>query len=375
MAQPSNLQIQKRRTDDIPAQPATPEGVEDRPETSGILAELICGLTVGVDVGFGVTKAVTHTGRMIMIPSVYGPAREFAFQAEKIAEKYPGCQLADDDGTWFMGHLALSQIPTDQIIRLRARSSNEFGNNFRLRMFKAALAALLPGLKGDVIHIRVATGLPVSHMPDAATLKQAVLGQHHIKTDQTQFIANVTEVMVMPQPYRTIYNMMLNPDGSLNAAYTSKKTGVIDIGEYSIDWAVDADGEYIAAESGSIEAGVYTVKQRISDMLEKRYGQKFSAKEVEHVLLNKWLRISGEVVRFDSEVDQYIDDLQTSVLAKTGELWKEARSNDVIWVAGGGTPLIYTPLVATYKQTKGAPAPQISNAQGYCKYALFVMTK
>jgi hypothetical protein len=38
-------------------------------------------------------------------------------------------------------------------------------------------------------------------MRDAAELKEALLGQHLIQTDACEVIANVTEVMVMPQPY------------------------------------------------------------------------------------------------------------------------------------------------------------------------------
>ena len=48
-------------------------------------------------------------------------------------------------------------------------------------------------------------GLPVDHMRDAADLKAALTGQHLIKTDTAEIIANVDEVMVMPQPYGTIY--------------------------------------------------------------------------------------------------------------------------------------------------------------------------
>ena len=41
-------------------------------------------------------------------------------------------------------------------------------------------------------------------MRDAAELKKSLLGTHLIKTDAAEVIANVTEVMVMPQPYGTI---------------------------------------------------------------------------------------------------------------------------------------------------------------------------
>ncbi len=42
------------------------------------------------------------------------------------------------------------------------------------------------------------------HMRDADELKEALHGQHLIQTDACEVIANVTEVMVMPQAYGAI---------------------------------------------------------------------------------------------------------------------------------------------------------------------------
>jgi plasmid segregation protein ParM len=345
---------------DMPVQPAP-----------SALAELICAATVGVDVGFGSTKAVLHTGKSVVFRSVFGPASEFDFQEEKISHKYPGDQITDDEGDWFVGDLAISQIPPDQVIRLQARSNNDFGHGIRVRFFKVALGKLLPNLNGDVIHLTVATGLPVAHMADAAALKSAIIGRHRIKTDQTDFVANVTDCIVMPQPYGTIYRMMYLPDGTLNPADTKKRKAVIDIGEYTIDYAVDDDGEYVAAESGSLEAGVHTVKEVIRKHLTKQYGQPFTDKEVEHILLNKWLRISGDVIRFDTVVDDAINSLQTTTTAKAGQLWKAARRMDVIAVSGGGTPLIADPIKKAYAQSEKVENPQTANAEGYLRYALW----
>ncbi len=163
-------------------------------------------LTLGLDIGYGVVKAVTDE-TMITLPSVMGHAREIKFQNDEIAQRHPGDQIVDDEGTWFVGDLALSQLPPGELLRLRGRTVNEatMGNAFRLRLAKVAIAKLLAGQWGrEVVHMRIATGLPVDHMHDAADLKQALCGQHLIQTDVAEIIANVAEVMVMPQPYGTI---------------------------------------------------------------------------------------------------------------------------------------------------------------------------
>lgn len=42
-------------------------------------------------------------------------------------------------------------------------------------------------------------GLPIDHMRDAAELRASLIRKHHIKTGTAELIANVTEVLVMPQ--------------------------------------------------------------------------------------------------------------------------------------------------------------------------------
>src|SRR5690606_39593788 len=64
------------------------------------------------------------------------------FRSEALAAKYPGDQLTDEDGsTWFVGDLALAQLPPGELLRLRGRTANEktMGNTFRLRLAKAAI--------------------------------------------------------------------------------------------------------------------------------------------------------------------------------------------------------------------------------------------
>ncbi|MBK8027033.1 MAG: hypothetical protein IPK19_38010 [Chloroflexi bacterium] len=135
-------------------------------------------LTIGLDIGYGITKAVT-TDQVLTFPSVLGHAREIKFQQDEIAQRHPGDQIRDDDGLWFAGDLALSQLPPGELLRLRGRTADEatMGNAFRLRLAKVAIGKLLAGAwNRDVLHLRIATGLPVDHMRDAPDLKAACSG-------------------------------------------------------------------------------------------------------------------------------------------------------------------------------------------------------
>ncbi|MBK8026990.1 MAG: hypothetical protein IPK19_37795 [Chloroflexi bacterium] len=182
-----------------------------------------------------------------MFPSVLGHAREIKFQQEDIAERHPGDHLKDDDGVWFVGDLALAQLPQGEVLRLRGRTANEatMGNAFRLRLAKVAIGKLVAGMwNRDVLHIRIATGLPVDHMHDAAGLKETLLGQHVIRTDTAELVANVCEVMVMPQGYGSILFHEPDESGEINRQHVYRRTGVCDISTYTVDLALDDEGGY-----------------------------------------------------------------------------------------------------------------------------------
>ena len=328
--------------------------------------------TVGLDIGYGVTKALTDTAS-VLFPSVWGHAREIKFQAANLSEKYPGEQLTDDDGDWFIGDLALSQLPVAEQLRLRGRTAHHDsqGNLLRLRLAKAALGKLQPGRRHDVLHLRLSSGLPVDHMRNAAALKEALLGQHHIQTDACDFVVNVTEVYVMPQPYGSIYANTLTPTGEINTRSDFIRTGVVDVGTYTVDLALDDCGEFIDSASGSVEGGVHTAQERIAALLESEYGEKLDYRAIEQVLRTGRLRSFGKVSDFSREVDEALEPLRSATLNLMRERWQTGRGIDVIYLSGGGAVLVEQIVKAEYPQARLIEDAQLANARGYLNYAVF----
>jgi hypothetical protein len=140
-------------------------------------------VTMGLDIGYGVVKALT-ADQVVMFPSVTGHAREIKFQQEDLTHRHPGDQIKDDEGDWFVGDLALAQLPPGELLQLRGRTANEstMGNAFRLRLAKVAIGKVMQGMwNRDIVHIRIATGLPTDHMRDAPELKASLIGKHLFK--------------------------------------------------------------------------------------------------------------------------------------------------------------------------------------------------
>ncbi len=332
---------------------------------------------VGVDIGYGVVKTVTVDLAPVLFPSIWGYARELKFQAGETAAKYPGDQLTDEDGDWFIGNLALSQLPAGQQLKLRGRTADEsaLGNIARLRLLKAALGKMFPNQRnGDVLHFQVATGLPVDHMRGSDDMKAGFIGQHVIHTDTTHFIANITDVRVMPQPYGTIYRNMLTDDGSLNKCHSYTRTGVVDAGTYTIDLALDDDGEYIDDLSGSVESGVFVMQQEIARAYERDFNQKPTYREIETIIRSRCVTAFGDRVDYSAVVESGREMLRDATLGLMAEKWSTGVNVDVIYVAGGGAALIFDDIRRVYRQAQLVQDYQLSNAQGYLNYALWTST-
>ena len=247
------------------------------------------------------------------------------------------------------------------------------GNACGLRLAKVGVGKLGEGGGGrDVVHLRLAVGLPVDHMRDADELRETLRGQHLIQTDVSEAIANVTDVIVMPQPYGGIYSQMLTPVGELNVHHTYMRTGVVDVGTYTVDIALDDDGEFISSESGSVEGGVYTAQERISAMLERDYREKMPYKIVEQVLRSGIFTASGKPMDYSEEVEDALAPLRSATLGLMSEKWQRGTTVDVIYLSGGGAELVYEQVVEAYPQTKLVAHAQMANARGYLYYANFI---
>lgn len=333
-------------------------------------------INVGVDAGYGATKAVMAGAAPVIFPSVYGYAVNIAYQADEIAKRYPGDQISDDGRDWFVGGLAMSQLREGELMRLRGRSStaDDVGVEARLRLIKAALGKLLGAMvtNGDMVSIRLATGLPVAHMRTAATtaLKKALIGTHPIRTDIANFVACITEVMVMPQPTGALYSQLIDANGAINKAHIAKRTGVIDVGTYTIDNALDDDGEFLGQYSDSITGGVYVVQQRIADLLTEEMGDTPEYWMIEQVLRTGKTRIRGVERDFSKQVRQFCEALDEATLNLSTRLWGAGADIDTIYLVGGGGPLVVQRVQEIYPQAALVDDPQNAIARGYRNYAM-----
>ncbi len=333
-------------------------------------------LVVGFDSGYGAVKAVYEDQRVIF-PSVAASTHHINFAADEISARYPGEQLTDSEGDWWVGNYALKQAPINERIMLQGRTNNNdaFGMSFRKRMLYAALAKLFPFQNGDVVHIYLATGLPVSDMQDAALMKETFIGRFPIRTNNANFIANIVDCAVMPQPYGTIYSQTMLPNGEQNPYYTHSKTAVFDVGTYTVDCAVDVEGEFIDHESDSAKVGVYTAQQRLRQIIESDYRDDIPLPMIDQTLRTGYFPAPDGPHDYRDDVQEALKPLRDGTLSLMNRLWKTGLTLGAIFGAGGGAPLVESIVKQSYPRAMCVKDPQTANAEGYRNYGMSVVSE
>jgi hypothetical protein len=160
----------------------------------------------------------------------------------------------------------------------------------------------------------------------------------------------------------------------MDDTHAVSRAAVVDIGRFTIDCAVDDDGDFIDAESGSQESGVFTAQERISAAFEQRYGVKPTHQQIETMLRTGSLLIAGEPADFTEEVANALKPMIVATMSLMGRLWDKALDIHRIYITGGGAVFVANAIRSQYKQAVLVSNPQMSNAVGYRNYARFVLS-
>ena len=336
----------------------------------------------GFDAGYGRTK-LAGTGReTVDFPSVWAVGREPRFASSDYTEKYPGDQVWEDESHWFVGDLALAQ--SSQLLTLRGQSANEsaIGHQHRLRLFKAAMGKMFAGMTGgDVIHVRLASGLPVNHMSQTAVaaMKEAFIGKHHVKTDTADIVVNVLDTMaVMPQPMGAVYQAYLCPDGQISPAFPFRDVAVIDVGTYTTDFVRSVELEYIDDLSGTIEVGGSKMFEEFSRLFRHQYGSTPSLAWIQSAVELGNVVIGGQYVNLRGMIAQAYLPVIQAVQLEAQALWGSGLEIERVLLVGGHAKGVRKAIEELYPVPKGgvdrvqmSNLPITANAVGYLQYLEF----
>jgi plasmid segregation protein ParM len=327
---------------------------------------------VGVDIGFGFTKATNGKDTMVF-KSIFGEATDIQFREQLLSaagpEEYLHVEL--DGEAFFVGELAERQSH----VRSFTLDQNQFITNFAKIMAMAALSRLASA-NDDV---NLVTGLPVSfYRRHREELSGLLLGDHSLVTldsngARTVMPVTVGQVRVIPQPFGTLFNLMLGETAVLSdKRYVQEKIGVVDVGFRTTDFTISDKTKYSGRGSGSSESGIARAFAMIAAKLQEKTGVDVEIYRMYDAVARGSIKIRGKTIDLRQLTEAAFSKLASAIATEVDRLWVDDWDIDLIVVTGGGgavlAPYLQPLLSGEVLALDPTADSRLNNVRGYWKY-------
>lgn len=175
-----------------------------------------------------------------------------------------------------------------------------------------------------------------------------------------------SQVVVLPQPMAAFYNYILNANGgaSQNLKFDDRWY-VVDVGYYTTDFGCSDHTVWAAGGQDSVQ-GTYTAAIALKREVAAQYGIDISVRDAETALRTGSIRDQGEVIDLGPIVATVIEPLARSIIDSATQIWGTAnvRSAAGIYVAGGGSSLVFDKVKETWRHAVCAENARFAVAEG-----------
>ncbi|MCP4020352.1 MAG: ParM/StbA family protein, partial [Desulfobacteraceae bacterium] len=192
---------------------------------------------VGIDVGFGFTKAYNGTNSVIF-KSLIGDAADIQFQSAMSDESSTSnLHITLEDKSYFLGSYAELQSNIREFTLDQDKLLTDF-----VKILAVSAAGICTDTSGP---INVVSGLPVGYMKrDSKKLREMVKGVHEVifhnqKGEKIPRRVHIEKVHIIPQPIGSIFNLIFDDQGKIkDRSLATQKIGVVDIGFKTTDFSI-----------------------------------------------------------------------------------------------------------------------------------------
>jgi plasmid segregation protein ParM len=328
------------------------------------------GVVVGLDIGYSNLKVVVgehgRPPRVLVRPAGAGPVERLG---EQLANRGGADPLApiqvDIDGQRWVAGVAPS--------RLEGWARPLHADYSATPVYEALAKAALV-LAGERSIDRLVTGLPVSQMQDQARkerLRQILCGVHETAFGRIE----VGEVQILAQPIGTFVDTLWS--GSADLDQVERMVGstvvVLDVGFYSVDWAVIVQNAVRRDASGTSLDAMSVLIEGAAKRIATDYGGRPQPLAVEAALREgrNWMLVLGERVPLQRFIDQAAREACPPALEAMRQALRRENTNvDFIVVTGGGGNLYAAGIAQLFPDAKvrSAADPVGANARGFFRY-------
>jgi plasmid segregation protein ParM len=326
---------------------------------------------LGIDLGFGFTKA-TDGERSLVVKSVIGEATDGRLGAP-MPDARPGndhLHIELEDRGLFVGDLAERQSS----LRSFTLDQDRFITD-SARILAIATAAELTDSDEP---IAVVTGLPISTYRQKADELERLLRDRHsfiaIGADGTRArrVIEIRDVKVIPQPFGSMYDMVLDDAGSVgDRQLLQQKVGIVDVGFRTSDLTVSDRGTFLERASISTETGVGRAFATIAGKIREKSGVSVELYRLYEAMDEGRIKIRGESFDLSKLIEHVLTQLATDIASDANRLWADEWDMDAIVITGGGGAVLapyLTPLLSgRVLPVDGSRDARLNNVRGFWK--------
>lgn len=329
-------------------------------------------IIIGLDIGFGFTKATDGNARLLF-KSVIGEARQLQYrdQLGAVDKNTPYLHLQVGEDSFFAGDLAERQSS----VRSYTLDQDQLISDLAETLGLAALAQLTQ----DNEPVHLVTGLPVRYFRrHREQLAETLTGTHRVKVfdpaGQAREVAvKVEKVRVIPQPFGSLFGLMLNDIGRVSdPRFAQQKVGVIDIGFRTADYSIADKTRYSERGSGTSDAGISHAFEIIASALQEKSGVNVELYRLYDAVREGSIKVRGKSYDLSRITERAFAQLATAIASEVNRLWTDDWDIDLIVLTGGGGAVL-APHLANLVQGEVLPVDASSDARfnnvtGYWRY-------
>lgn len=329
---------------------------------------------LGLDVGFGFTKA-TNGKEFHVFKSILGEAVEIQFRENLLTAsgKPRHLHVETENGAWFVGELAERQSSGCTY----TLDQNQFIAEYAQTLALTALAPLVD--KDEPIYL--VTGLPISyyrkHKEDLTRILQKRHRLQLVNADgvREEKILDIHKVRVIPQPFGSVFHLMLNDIGKPSEQrYLNEKVAIIDVGFRTADYSICDSTRYSERGSLSTDSGISQAFLAVSNILKEKSGVNIEIYRLYEAVERGTIKIRGKKYDVKPLFEQAFRQLGAKVATEANRAWVDDWDIDSIIITGGGgaalSPYIAKQLEGEVHTVSADSDARLNNVNGYWKFGV-----
>lgn len=329
---------------------------------------------VGIDVGFGFTKAFNGTNSVIF-KSVLGDSTEIQFRSSLGADQdASNLHVTLDNKSYFIGSYAELQSNVKEFT---------LDQDKLLEDFVKVLAITAVGVCcGDSTSLNVVSGLPVGFLKrDYKKFADLITGPHEItfhnenKKNVTRKV-HINKVHMIPQPVGSIFNLIMDDRGKIKDQDLSmKKIGVVDIGFKTTDLSIFDRLQYVERGSTTLETGISKCFSVITNKLRQESGVNIELYRMFKFIESGMVKIRGKEYNISNLKKRVYTHAAEAIASDVNQLWENDWDIDTIILSGGGSmelaPFLQPHIHGNVIPVLNGVDARLNNVQGYLKFGRY----